>query len=80
MDKWTPDYWIANESECKKILLEPGNWEKVIKINLLTDTSRLVVLATRSTYACCSIYFDKNLQFSLFDNNRFALHSLQSIY
>lgn len=30
MDKWTSDFWIANENECKKTLMEPGSWEKVI--------------------------------------------------
>ncbi|CAI6363991.1 unnamed protein product [Macrosiphum euphorbiae] len=29
MDTWTADIWNNNEEECKRILNEPGNWEKV---------------------------------------------------
>ncbi|KAL4090033.1 hypothetical protein QTP88_024940 [Uroleucon formosanum] len=29
MDMWTADIWNGNEEECKIILNEPGNWEKV---------------------------------------------------
>ncbi|KAL5236097.1 hypothetical protein ACI65C_003507 [Semiaphis heraclei] len=29
MDTWTADIWNDNEEECKRILNEPGNWEKV---------------------------------------------------
>ncbi|XP_050431820.1 mini-chromosome maintenance complex-binding protein [Adelges cooleyi] len=29
MDTWTPAYCIDNIDECKRVLLTPGNWEKV---------------------------------------------------
>lgn len=31
MNTWTKDFWVANADECKKTLMEPGNWEKVIQ-------------------------------------------------
>lgn len=34
MDKWTPKFWTENENECKKTLMEPGNWEKVIHVDI----------------------------------------------
>jgi len=36
MDTWTADIWNGNEEECKRILNEPGNWEKVIEIDCLS--------------------------------------------
>lgn len=59
MDKWTPDFWIANESECKKTLLEPGNWEKVTKIRFLIDAYKYSGphYVTWSTYSDGPVYF-----------------------
>jgi len=36
MDTWTADIWNGNEEECKRILSEPGNWEKVMEIDCLS--------------------------------------------
>jgi len=36
MDTWTADIWNGDEAKCKRILNEPGNWEKVMEIDWLS--------------------------------------------
>lgn len=41
MDKWTRDFWLANENECRRTLMEPENWKKVIENSNLETNNRL---------------------------------------
>ncbi|VVC32241.1 Mini-chromosome maintenance complex-binding protein [Cinara cedri] len=42
MDTWTSNFWAENETECKRILMEPGNWEKVPLFDHKTALGTLV--------------------------------------
>lgn len=50
MDMWTADIWNSNEEECKRILNEPGNWEKVMKIDFLSNCKICVGLLMKTKY------------------------------
>lgn len=57
MDTWTKNFWIENEAECMKTLMEPENWKKVIEIMLkYRNIFNVYLFCLKSSTHCGSSY------------------------